>query len=117
MSDRYIHERLRSVTGGKLYHTAHEIDGDALPTEVLSRSVNWCGKDECQYVEVVGIAITRPYLEDRIAQGLTLKISGTRGEEIVNVPAAYVQAFLKRVPEQGPRQHVNNAGNIQPVED
>lgn len=117
VSDRYIHERLRSGTGGKLYHTAHEIDGDALPTEVLSRSVNWCGKDECQYVEVVGIAITRPYLEDRIAQGLTLKISGTRGEEIVNVPAAYVQAFLKRVPEQGPRQHVNNAGNIQPVED
>ena len=67
VSDRYIHERLRSGMGGKLYHTAHDIDGDALPTEVLSRSVNWCGKDECQYVEVVGVA-SRPYLEDRIAR-------------------------------------------------
>lgn len=101
VSDRYTHERLQGGIGGKLYDTAHDIDGNALPTEVLARSVNWCGTNECQYIEAVGIAITRPYLEDRIARGLTLKISGTRGDATADVPAAYVRAFLKRVPEQG----------------
>ncbi|MBX3302870.1 MAG: hypothetical protein KF693_11705 [Nitrospira sp.] len=113
VSDRYTHEQLHGGIGGKLYDTVHDIDGNVLPTEVLSRSVSWCGKNECQYVEAVGVAITRPYLEDRIARGLTLKIGGTRGSATANVPAAYVQAFLKRVPEQGIRRQRVDADPIQ----
>ncbi len=114
VSDQYTHERKRGGIDGKPTNTAYDIDGNTLPADVLSRDVNWCGKDLCQYVEAVGVAVTRPYLEDRIGRGLTLKISGTSGEGIVNVPAAYVQAFLKKVSEHGiRRQKVDNAGTVQ----
>lgn len=102
VSDIYTHEHLRGGPGWRFYSAAHDRDGNTLPMDLISRHVNWCGRYVCEYLEVVGVRVTRSYLEDRANQGLSMKISGTGGEEIVSIPAAYIQAFLKRVPDIRP---------------
>lgn len=102
LSDTYTYEQLRGGSGWKFYSMAHDNDGNSLPTDVISRHVNWCGRNVCEYLEIVGVRITRQYLEDHANRGLSMKISGAGGHSIATVPAAYIQAFLRRVPDIQP---------------
>ncbi len=106
LSDMYTYARLQGGTGWKFYSLAHDIDGNSLPTATISRHVNWCGRYTCQYQEIVGVTITRKYLEDRSDRGLSIKISGTGGQGIATVPAAYVQAFIDNVPDRKPTRAI-----------
>ena len=98
VEDEYTHEIQRSGLGWRFYSAAYDSDGNPLPTQKISRTVNWCGRYVCSYLEVLGIDITRKYLEERKESGIAVKISGKNGEEVLSIPAAYVQAFLSVSP-------------------
>jgi hypothetical protein len=94
VADEYVYEVIRGGSGWRLYSLGHDSDGNSLEATVISRNVNWCGRNVCSYVEILGIGVTRGYLEERKDRGITFKISGKSGEQIFTIPAAYVQAFL-----------------------
>ncbi|MGC4097096.1 MAG: hypothetical protein QM706_08270 [Nitrospira sp.] len=99
ISDTYTDAQSRNGKGWLLYDRVQDLEGTAFSAEVLSRQVNWCAKNTCQYVEAVGVTISRQYLQDRADRGITLRISGSGGEAIAKISSTYLQAFLKRVPE------------------
>lgn len=94
VADEYLYEVIRGGLGWRFYSSAHDSDGNSLDTTVIARNVDWCGSYKCSYIEILGIGITREYLEERKDRGITVKVSGKNGEEIFSIPAAYVQAFL-----------------------
>ena len=94
VADEYLYEIIRGGSGWRYYSSAHDSDGNSLGVTVIARQVDWCGSYKCSYVEILGLGVTREYLEERKARGITFKISGKNGEEVFSIPATYVQAFL-----------------------
>lgn len=97
VSDEYTYEIMRSGVGWRFYSLAHDSDGNQLPTVQISRNVNWCGRYVCAYREDIAVTLTREYLEAKRDRGISIKVSGKGGEQIVAVPPAYIQAFLSSV--------------------
>lgn len=97
VSDEYTYEIMRSGIGWRFYSIAHDSEGQQLPVVQISRAANWCGRYNCSYLEVVGVTVTREYLEAHETSGITMKISGKGGEHIVTIPGPYIQAFLKQI--------------------
>lgn len=97
VADEYTYEIMRSGTGWRFYTDANDSDGLSLPTVIISRNANWCGRYNCAYLEIVGVAVTQDYLNAHTEQGITLKIYGKGGETIVTIPAAYIRAVLQTV--------------------
>lgn len=47
--------------------------------------------------ETFGIMVSREYLEKASNQGMDIKVRGKRGEQIIKIPAFYIEGFLKKV--------------------
>lgn len=97
VADEYTHEVARGGAGWRFYSSANDSEGNKLETLPISRHLNWCGRYVCSYREILGIQVTRDYLEERKTRGIRFKISGRNGEETFSLPPAYVQAFLSVV--------------------
>lgn len=82
----------------KFLDSAYTIDGKEWPTIVLDRDVNYCSQYGCSLAEHVVVRLPREYLATRITEGVQLKLSGKRGEEIVYIPGNYVRTFLAALP-------------------
>lgn len=84
----------------KFLENAYTIDGKEWPTIVLDRDVNYCSSYGCSLAEHVVVRLPREYLTTQTAEGVQLKISGKRGDEIVFIPGNYVQTFLAVLPPE-----------------
>ena len=96
ISDKYTYEIVRGGLGWRFYTQAHDNNGEQHPVVQISRTVNWCGRNTCSYLEVVGVTVTRDYLAAHSTNGIMLKISGKGGEQIISIPGPYIAAFLKK---------------------
>jgi len=47
--------------------------------------------------ETFGITVSREYLEKALNQGVDIKVIGRTGEQIIKLPAFYIEGFLKKV--------------------
>ncbi len=54
----------------------------------------------CTVREVVALAVTGEHLSAAATEGFDIKLSGSRGQRIVKIPATYVQGYLAAI-EQG----------------
>jgi hypothetical protein len=78
----------------RFYDSAHDRDGNQLKTVQIKRKVDSCDRYGCEHTEHVGLTVTKKYLQQRLNEGLSFKVSGSGGDEIFDLPAAYVQGFL-----------------------
>ncbi len=81
----------------RFYDKAYSSEGDKLEITLISKNVD-CYKHRCLYIEVIGVNITRDYLEKHSETGIKYKVSGKYGSSIFFVPAAYIKGFLSAVP-------------------
>lgn len=79
------------------FDTAYNSNGDQLNTTVIAREVGSCNTDSCWHREILGLNITREYLEKNTTNGISFQISGQNGKASYTIPPAYVQAFLSAV--------------------
>ena len=78
----------------RFYNSAYDIDGNKLEFTSIKREVGSC-RGGCDYYEDMGVSVTREYLEQRKDRGLKIKISGSAGEVVVELPPGYIQGFLE----------------------
>lgn len=79
----------------RFYNSAHDSNGQALNTTVISREVGRCsGRGGCSHFEHLGLNVSREYLEKSRETGLRFKISGKAGEQVYSIPAKYIDGFL-----------------------
>jgi len=53
------------------------------------------------FKEIVGIELTRKYLEDHANTGMTFKIYGKKGDKIISVPTIYIGGLLNKTINKG----------------
>lgn len=80
----------------RFYNSTWDSNGNSLDTTQINRDVSCNGG--CTFFETVGANITREYLQNVKDTGIKLKISGSAGEEIFQIPADYIKAILAAVP-------------------
>lgn len=78
----------------RMHDSAYDIKGNRLDSSTLDRKVFNCSTPGCLKGEHVAVTVTREYLENSVAEGIKIKISGRGGEEIFTVPGPYVRGFL-----------------------
>ena len=81
----------------RMYQSANTIDGKSHPTVSIAREGLSC-RHRCNYSEDVGVSFTMMELTGYIATGLSLKISGSGGDQVLEVPWAFVWAFVMATP-------------------
>lgn len=79
----------------RMYNSAYTIDGRQWPLEIIDRKVDYCGRYGCTFSEHLVIPFTRVYLQSHIDDGVDIKITGLRGEEVLYLPGNYILAFLE----------------------
>jgi len=81
----------------RFYDSAYDKDGEKLRVKEISRKVIGCSSINCTFRENLCLLISRKYLEDHKASGITFKLYGSGDEATFFVPPAYVQTFLSAV--------------------
>lgn len=81
----------------RFYREANTSDGKSHPLVAIAQNVSSC-RSECSYREDVGITFTRAELNDYTVKGMSLKISGRGGEQVVEIPWTFILSFVLRVP-------------------
>lgn len=81
-----------SQTGWLFLNNASDISGTVLAVRVVSREV----RANASVEETITIDLPRAFIEGRKNQGLNIRVSGTQGFLIVNVPGVYIQGFLEK---------------------
>jgi hypothetical protein len=82
----------------RYYDSAYDSNGTELETTVIDRKVSSCAQSYCNFVETLGIKVSRNYLkENQNLQGVRFKIMGKRGEAIFYISAQYIGGFLAAV--------------------
>lgn len=74
----------------------HEIP---LTVSKIDRKKTCKADDDCTYYEHFGVAFSRPYLEARKVRGISLRVRSHAGESVIEIPAAYVEGFMRRFDE------------------
>ncbi len=86
-------------TGGwKYLSEAYDSEGKKLDLTKIDKDVS-CGKYFCQHTEDVGLNVSRKYLEQHEASGISFQISGTGGKEVFSLPGGYIKGFLAFLPK------------------
>lgn len=78
----------------KFLETAFDSNGIELPTTPISRKVDQCGKNGCWFYEIVGVDVTREYLEKNMGDGIRYKLRGKAGEAVYSIPPEIIKGFL-----------------------
>ena len=81
----------------RFYDKAYSSEGEKLEVTLISRDVD-CYKSMCSHIEVIGVDLTRDYLEKHSETGIKYKISGKVDGGIFFVPAGYIKGFLSAIP-------------------
>jgi hypothetical protein len=81
-----------SQTGWNFFNQASDISGMPLNVRQLSRDVN----SNATVEEHIAIDLPRDFLESRKNQGLNIRLLGSRGSLIVEVPSLYIMGFLEK---------------------
>lgn len=79
----------------RFYEQVFDAEGTRLSASNLSRKVNSCSGGTCRFTEHVGVIVSREYLEKIKTTGVTFKIVGKAGSQVVNLPAEYVIGFME----------------------
>lgn len=79
------------------YDSAYDSNGKELLVIKIDRRTKFCVQDKCRLAEQLAVVISRKYLEENSAKGISIKISGKRGEEIFFLPGGYIEGFLRAV--------------------
>ena len=90
-----LHVSARFNLGWALLDSAWS-GGRSLPVTVIDRDVVSCkGGLNCELVETLEVAMTRPQLETAAAQGFSVKLQGNRSSVTLVIPAPYFAGFLE----------------------
>lgn len=81
-----------SQTGWKFFNQASDISGTPLNVHQLARNINSSTSIE----EHIAIDLPREFLENRKTQGLNIRILGSKGSLIVEIPSSYLIGFLEK---------------------
>lgn len=84
-------------TTWRYLNEAYDIDGNKLAVTKGKNNVN-CISGTCLFAEQLLIAVSRDYLEQHKNTGIKFQVSGSNGSANYEIPAAYVQAFLSKLP-------------------
>jgi len=87
-----LYVRYWSQLGWYFLSSASDVEGTVLPLVQIDRNVDQSANVE----EIVGVTLSRDYLENHKSSGLNIRIAGQRGSVVVKVPGAYVAGFLAR---------------------
>jgi len=79
------------------YDSAWDTSGNKLDVSLIDRRVMSCRNGYCTYNEIVGVNITREYLERHATSGIKMKVSGKIKDSVCFIPAGYVKGFLSAV--------------------
>ena len=72
-------------------------NGKELVVIKIDHRTKFCTQDKCRLAEQLAVVVSRKYLEENSAKGISIKISGKRGEEIFALPGGYIEGFLRAV--------------------
>jgi len=78
------------------YTRAYDSNGISLETTSIHHDVSCYSRrhyTNCTYFEHIGVSVSEQYLRNHI-NGIKLKIEGSGGSEIHNIPALYIKTFL-----------------------
>jgi membrane-associated protease RseP (regulator of RpoE activity) len=100
-----------SQTGWKFLSEASDITGTRLIVHRLDREVNYDAAVE----EHIAIDLPRDFLESRKTQGLNIRVLGSKGSLIVEVPGSYIVGFLERFDSAVALQHSGGASLAMPT--
>jgi hypothetical protein len=82
----------------RFYDSAYDLDGQQFKVTRISRDVDSCASVSCDFTEHLGLTVTKDYLRKNMGSvGIAFKVYGKAGEEVFDIPAAYVQAFLASI--------------------
>jgi len=81
-----------SQTGWNFFNQANDISGTPLRVRQLGREVN----SNATVEEQVAIDLPRDFLENRKTKGLNIRLLGSKGSLIVEVPSSYIVGFLEK---------------------
>lgn len=81
-----------SQTGWKFFNQASDISGTPLNVRPLGREV----RSNATVEERIAIDLPRDFLESRKNQGLNIRLLGSRGSLILEIPSAYIIGFLEK---------------------
>lgn len=87
----------------KFLERAFSLDGQEWPLTQIDRDVGYCGLQGCSLYEHVAVHLPRSYLASKTADGIDIKLTGKRGDQLAFVPGPYVQGFLLELPPAGTR--------------
>lgn len=79
------------------YDSAYDSNGKELVVIKIDHRTKFCIQDKCRLAEQLAVVVSRKYLEENSAKGISIKISGKRGEEIFALPGGYIEGFLRAV--------------------
>ncbi len=77
--------------------SAGDTDGNKFTVRFSRKVENWSGLIVC--AEHVTVELPEGYLEARRTSGLSIKLWGSAGEWITEIPACYVEGFCRRLAE------------------
>lgn len=99
---------VRSVFHGAArgYAEASDAQGAKLELVRIDSDSDCGGSYGCTVAEDIGVNVTRDYLEHAQQAGIDLRISGPGGKQSYQLPAVYVQGFLRALPLKGPQAPV-----------
>ena len=78
----------------RFYHSAYDSNGNQLDFISIDREVGSCSKYGCSHYEHMAMNVSRKYLEQAIATGVSFQVSGKAGKEQFLIPGGYIQGFL-----------------------
>ncbi len=73
--------------------SAHDIQGRSFDVVEIKREVT----QSASVREIVGVELSRNYLDEAAVSGINMKLKGRYGSAIAQVPAFYVKGFLQCV--------------------
>jgi len=75
--------------------SAYDNDGNKLDVTVIDRKVGFCDHQlGCSLHEHVGINISEDYLRTYRTTNLKIEVSGSAGDNIIEIPATYTETFM-----------------------
>lgn len=94
--DRQLVVEFDEQLGWSYFGTAYDINGQRLNVNGLGLLAP-CPNDECFYSDTIAISLPNGYLESyaKAGVGLDIKLYGLFGERVVQVPAGYVEGFVR----------------------
>lgn len=90
------------ATDFRNFTSAIDADGESMEVVSIGRERGGCfaGKNYGCSHELLGVTVSKEYLEKHTARGLRFKLFGQNGNQVVNISAQSIEGFLMALPKQ-----------------